>query len=396
MKLSTLAQLKKVAGKRVLLRVDFNVPLGPTGKIAEDADSRIRASIPTIQKLRTAGARVIIVSHLGRPKRHDPTLTLAPVAKRLAHLLCERVSFIAETIDEHSVDVKIAAMKDGDVTLLENLRYYKGEDDNGFFFSRRLAALADVFVNDAFAVAHREAASTVGVTKLLPSYAGLLFAKEVSALTKVDGHPKRPYVVMMGGAKIESKLPTLKRMLLQADVVLVGGGLANSFFRAQGLATGKSHVDAEEVRLAKALWRRHKDRIKLPVDVLVTTVVSEISEPRYALPDDVKKNEYIVDLGAETVREWAKVIRKAKTLVWNGPLGLYEIKKFSHGTMSLGRLVAARSSGKAYGVVGGGETVQALERTGLSEYVDHVSTGGGAMLDFLAGKTLPGVKALMK
>jgi len=396
MKLSTLAELKKVAGKRVLVRVDFNVPLDARGRIAGDADSRIRAAIPTIQKLRTGGAKVILASHLGRPKRRDPALSLMPVARRLAELLGEKVSFVSLPIDDHAVDKKIAAMKDGDVTLLENLRFYKGEDDNGTFFARRLASLADAYVDDAFAVAHRETASNVGIAKLLPSYAGLLFAREVAALAKVDGSPKRPYVVMMGGAKIESKLPTLKRLLTMADTVLVGGGLANSFFRAAGHSTGLSHVDAEEVRLAKVLWRRYQDRIRLPVDVLVSTKVSESSEPRYALPSDVKKNEHIVDVGAATVREWAKVIRKAKTLVWNGPLGLYEIKKFSHGTMSLGRLVASRSSGKAFGVVGGGETVQALERTGLAEYVDHVSTGGGAMLDFLAGKTLPGVNALMK
>jgi len=396
MKLFTLRDLKKLAGKRVLVRTDLNVPIGPKGKIAADADMRIRSVVPTIERLRVAGAKVIVISHLGRPHRRDAALSLAPVAKRLATIMGEKVTFIADPIDSHLVDRKLSTMKDGDVTLLENIRFYKGEEDNGVFLSRRLASFADVFVNDAFATAHRTAASTVGVTKFLPSYAGLLFEKEVVALSKVDGKPKRPYVVMMGGAKISSKLPTLKHLLTLADTVLVGGGIANAFIRARGLSTGLSQVPTEEVRLAKALLRRYEDSIVLPTDLLVSPSLDDRSHPRYAAIADVRRDEYVVDVGADTVREWAQIIRKAKTIVWNGPLGLYEIPKFAHGTMSLGRLVAARSTGTAFGVVGGGETVQALERTGMAEHVDHVSTGGGAMLEFLAGKTLPAVKALAK
>lgn len=397
MKLVTLSQFKKPKGKRVLVRVDFNIPLGPKGEIGEEEDARIRASLPTIVKLRKAKAKVILVSHLGRPEGREAKYSLAPVAAHLAKLLGGPVGFIGDNLeDDHLVDRKIAAMKDGDVTILENIRFYKGEDSNSSFLARRLASFADAFVDDAFAVAHREAASNVGVTKYLPSYAGLLLETEVKHLSKLLGKPKRPFVVLMGGAKISSKLPTLKKLLSVADTVLVGGGMANNFFRAKGLSMGKSLVAPDDVKLAKGLLAKHSKKLHLPKDLLCTTRLDDKAEPRYCRPEDIAKDEHVVDLGAETIREWAAIIKTAKTIVWNGPVGLFEVKKFSHGSVSLGRVVAARSTGKAFGVVGGGETVQCLARTGMAEYVDHVSTGGGAMLEFLAGKTLPAIKPLMK
>ncbi len=397
MKLVTLSQFKKPKGKRVLVRVDFNIPLGPKGEIGPEEDARIRASLPTIQKLRKAGARVILVSHLGRPDGREAKYSLAPVATHLSALLGTEVGFIGDNLeDDQLVERRIKAMSDGDVTILENIRFYKGEDSNSAFLARRLASFADAFVDDAFAVAHREAASNVGVTKYLPSYAGLLLETEVKHLSKLLGKPKRPFVVLMGGAKISSKLPTLKKLLSVADTVLVGGGMANNFFRAKGLGMGKSLVSSDDVKMAKGLLSKNGKKLVLPKDLLCSTRLDDKAEPRYCRPEEIGKDEHAVDLGAETIREWAGIIKKAKTIVWNGPVGLFEVKKFSHGSVSLGRVVAARSTGKAFGVVGGGETVQCLLRTGMAEYVDHVSTGGGAMLEFLAGKTLPAIKPLMK
>ncbi len=397
MKLATLANLKSVKGKRVLLRVDFNIPYGPNGSIGAEEDGRIRASLPTILKLKKGGAKIILVSHLGRPEGREKRYSLAPIALHLSRLLGKNIEFIKDNLeDDHGVEKKIGAMKNGDVVLLENIRFYKGEDSNSPFLARRLASFADIFVDDAFAVAHREAASNVGVTKFLPSYAGLLLEKEVRQLGRLLEKPKKPFVVLMGGAKISSKLPTLKKLLAVADCVMVGGGMANNFFVAQGLQMGKSLVSPDDIKTAKLLYAKNKKKILLPVDVLAAKRLDEKAEARYCKPSELTKDEHVVDLGAETVRAWSLVIKKAKTIVWNGPVGLFEVKKFSHGSVSLGRLIAARATGKAFGVVGGGETVQCLMQTGMAEHVDHVSTGGGAMLEFLAGKPLPAIKPLMK
>jgi len=397
MPLATLAQLGKVKGKRVLVRVDFNVPLGKHGEIDGDGDSRIRASLPTIQHLSKLGAKVIIVTHLGRPEGRDKKLSLAPVAERLANLMGAEVRLISANVeDEALMERHLGLMDDGDVTMLENIRYYKGEDANSVFLARRLASLADVFVNDAFAVAHREAASTVGVAGLLPSYAGFLMAREVESLSRLLQRPRRPFVVVMGGAKINSKLPTLQHLLSLADKVLIGGGMANNFFAAMGFGTGTSLVSPDDVQLAKDVLAANRQRIMLPTDVLVAERSDEQAHPRYRRPDEIGPRECVVDIGAETIREWAGVLKEASTIIWNGPLGLFEVPKFSHGSVMIGRVIAGRSSGKAFGVVGGGETVQALLRTGMDAFVDHVSTGGGAMLEFLSGKKLPGIAPLMR
>lgn len=396
MPLRTLASLKNLKGKRVLLRVDFNVPVGKGGEISHDADLRLRASLPTVERLAAHGAKVIIVSHLGRPNGWEKKCSLAPVAAHFAKLLGHRILFVGDSLVDAPDKVvgKLETLEPHDVAMLENVRFYPGEEKNDPALVRALASLADVYVNDAFAASHRAHASTAGVARRLPAYAGHLMEAEVKNLSRLLKRPARPFVVMMGGAKISTKLPTLKRLLVSADRVLIGGGLANNFFVAQGLEVGKSLVDPGEVKLAKELLKNRK--ISLPTDVLVATSTRETARARYCRPDEVGKGEVIVDLGPETAREWVGLIRKARTIVWNGPLGLFEVRKFSHGTVALARVVAARSRGRAFGVIGGGETVQAAERTGMTGYIDHVSTGGGAMLEFLAGKTLPGVKPLVR
>lgn len=395
MKLNTITKLKKLEGQRILLRVDFNIPISPSGRIGTGADGRLKAALPTIEHLQAAGAKVIAVSHLGRPKRRSPKDSLKPVIRHLGRLLGQKVHFIdVDLTKEGLVEQQLAKVGNGQLAVLENIRFYPQESKNDVKFAKRLAGLADLYVNDAFGTCHRAHASTAGVTKYLPSYAGFLVENEVKHLSRLIEKPKKPFVVLMGGAKISSKLPTLKNMLKVADTVMLGGGMANAFFKAQGCNIGKSKVAPEDVRFAKQHLKDKK--LLVPTDVLCASSLTDKAKVRYVQDSDCRNNDYLVDAGPETIRTYAERIKKAKTLIWNGPVGVFEVKKFSHGTMALGRLVAARSKGKAYGVVGGGETVMALERTGMAEWVDHVSTGGGAMLEFLSGKPLPGIKPLLK
>lgn len=396
MKIRSLNKMKNWCGKRVLLRVDFNIPVGKDGAIGPQEDLRIRAALPTIIKLVDDGAKVIIVSHLGRPVRREKKFSLAPVAAHLAGLLKQDVLFVADDLVKQSeaVAVRLAGLPFGGIAVLENIRFYPEEEKNDLKFAKRLAGLADAYVNDAFGTAHRAHASTAGVTRYLPSYAGLLMEAELANLGRLLEKPKHPFVVVMGGAKISSKLPTLKKMLAIADTVLLGGGMANNFFKAAKLEVGKSLYDKQEVKLAAALARNKK--IVLPSDVLVATGLTPKAKVRYCRADQVKPNEFIVDLGPESMRSWTKLIKGARTIVWNGPLGLFENPRFAHGSIALGRVIAARAKGPAFGVIGGGETIQCAERTGMIEWIDHVSTGGGAMLEFLSGKVLPGVKPLLE
>jgi phosphoglycerate kinase len=395
MKLNSISKLKKLEGKRVLLRVDFNIPISKSGRVGSGADGRLKAAMPTIEHLQKAGAKVIAVSHLGRPKRRNPQDSLKPVVRHLGRLLGQKVHFIdANLTKEGDAEKQLARVGNGQLAVLENIRFYPGEEKNDPKLAKRLASLADIYVSDAFGTCHRAHASTVGVTNHLPSYAGFLVENEVKNLSRLLEKPKKPFVVLMGGAKISSKLPTLKNLLKIADTVMLGGGMANAFFKARGCNIGKSKVAPEDIKFAKQHLKDKK--LMVPTDVLCASSLTEKAQVRYARDSECGKNDYLVDAGPETVRAYAEKIKKAKTLIWNGPVGIFEIKKFSHGTMSLGRLVAARSKGKAFGAVGGGETVMALERTGMAEWVDHVSTGGGAMLEFLSGKVLPGIKPLIK
>jgi phosphoglycerate kinase len=396
MKIRTLNKVRNWCGKRVLLRVDFNIPVGKNGAIGPQEDLRIRAALPTIVKLVDAGAQVIIVSHLGRPEKREAKFSLAPIAAHLTGLLKQDVLFIADDVLKKpaAVAAHLADLPAGGIAVLENIRFYSGEEKNDPKLARSLAALADVYVNDAFGTAHRAHASTAGVTRHLPSYAGLLMEAELANLSRLLEKPKRPFVVVLGGAKISTKLPTIKKLLTVADTVLLGGGLANNFFKAAKLEVGKSLVDPKEVKLAAALAKNKK--IVLPSDVLAATSLTAKAKARYCRADAVRPGEYIVDVGPETMRSWTKLIKGARTIVWNGPLGLFENPRFAHGSIILGRVVAARAKGAAFGIIGGGETIQCAERTGMIEFIDHVSTGGGAMLEFLSGKPLPGVKPLLE
>lgn len=388
----TITSLGPAKGARALVRADFNVPM-KGGRIRKDGDTRIREALPTIRHLRKLGMKVVLLAHLGRPKGRDGSLSLKPVAARLGALLRTKVTFVPHAIDDgDKVESAIARAKSG-VVLLENIRFYPGEEKNDRFFSRRLASLGDIFVNDAFGVAHRAHASNVGITQHLPSYAGSLVEHEMLNLDRLLHRPKRPYVVLLGGAKLSGKLPTLTRLLKTADSVLVGGGMANAFIRAKGHSIGRSFVAPEDLRKARALVKNRK--IVIPVDVVVTDRLDAKGYAKVVRIDGVRSDEYVVDIGPETIRKFSGRIKEARTIAWNGPVGLYEIDKFSHGSVILARVVASRSSGSAFGVVGGGDTIPCLERTGMADYVDHISTGGGAMLDLLAGKTLPGIEPLI-
>ena len=395
MRLRTLSHLRNLKGKRVLVRVDFNVRVSARGDIGKDDDDRIRASIPTVKHLSDRGAKVILVSHLGRPKARERSLSLLPAARLLEEQIRRPVRFITESLDDGDrVDRRLAAMQNGDIAMLENIRFYKGEEKNSVFLARRLASFADLYVDDAFSVAHRAHASNVGITALLPSYAGECMRREVTQLSKVLEHPKHPFVVLIGGVKIETKLPLIERLLPLADAVLIGGGMANNFFKAKGLRIGASIYSRGDVKLAKALKGNRK--IILPTDVLVVKKITPDAPLRIATPETIRPGEQIVDIGPETMRTFAAKVKTAQMIVWNGPMGIHEIPRFAHGSLILARVVAARSTGKAFGVVGGGDTLPVLAKTGMGEFVDHVSTGGGAMLDFLGGKTLPGVEPLIE
>jgi len=398
MKLRSISSVKNLKGLRVLVRADFNVPLAQ-GQPGEGEDWRLMKTLPTIELLVKRGARVVLASHLGRPKKKAASFKLDPVARRLSKLLGRKVAKLPDCVGPKVVKA-VAKTKNGDVVLLENLRFHAGEEKNDAKFAKRLAEPADIYVNDAFAACHRKAASLVAVTKHLPSYAGLLLQAEVGALERLLEKPARPYIVVMGGAKVSTKLGVIERLLGIADLVLVGGALANPFFKILGYGIGSSLTSKEDEGAARKLLKsEHIRKLWLPADMVVGNPKRPSARAEHVLRTIVPSGicsgkDAILDVGPRTVSAWSSFLRSAQTIVWNGPLGLFEVPKFSHGTLSLGRLIAARSKGKAFGVVGGGESVAALARTGLMDCVDHVSTGGGAMLEFLEGRKLPGLEAL--
>jgi len=398
MKLKTLKEIKNLKGKKVLLRVDFNVPLKKVGgKIIVADDTRIVAAVPTINYLLAAGAKVILISHLGDPGgKTKADLSLKPIGAALTKIL--RMQGVAPTdwVGKKALE-KIEAMANGELILLENLRFHPGEEKNDPKFAEGLASLADIYVNDAFATAHRAHASTAGVTKFLPSYAGFLMEKEINVLGGLLLNPKKPFIAMIGGAKISTKIGVIANLLKKVGQLLLGGALVNNFFKAAGYGIGSSVFEVRELKTAKKLLANKK--IVLPVDFVVGDFKGKkawvIKVP--AKKAELCKKPYaMLDVGPETIRKYAQIIRKAQTIVWNGPMGYFEIPKYSHGSTALGQLVAARSKGKVFGVVGGGETIAAIEKTGMAGYIDHISTGGGAMLEFLEGKVLPGIKPLIK
>lgn len=390
MKINSLKKLKVLSGKTVFLRVDFNVPL-KDGKIREDY--RIKAGLETIEFLLAQGARLVIASHLGEPKKYEAASSLKPVAARLQSLLKRPVKFMGETVGP-KVAAAAKELKKGEMIMLENLRFNEGEYKNEAKFAASLAALADIYVNDAFAVCHRDQASVSAIKKYLPSYAGLLLEKELTALNKIL-KPKKPLVVIMGGAKIGTKAPLISKLYPAASHILIGGALANNFFKFQGLETGQSLVDSDSEQYIKKFFKGKKlmPKIILPSDLVVKT---RTGQAKVVASSEVKASDMILDIGPATINDFAAYIKTAGTLAWNGPLGKFEEASFKHGTLAIAMLFAARSSGLAYGVVGGGETVEALNLAKVSEYIDWVSTAGGAMLVYLGGGKLPGLKKIVQ
>jgi len=387
MKLSSIEKLKSLKNKKVLVRVDFNVPM-EDGKVKDDY--RIKAALPTINYLLGAGAKVILMAHLGDPKsKIVPELSLKPVAKRLSQILKKPVNFVTETVG-YKADEAVAKMVSGDIVFLENLRFNDGELKDDLKFAKRLAGLADIYVNEAFSVCHRKQASISAIKKVIPTYYGLQLVSEVKNLDKIL-KPKKPLIVIMGGAKISTKAPIISRMYEIADKVLLGGGLANNFFKHLGLELGKSLVDSDSEIYVKKFFKNQKmaSKIILPIDVVVC---GKNKRPKIKSLDEVNKGDAIFDIGPETIKIFSDYIKTAQTIVWNGPLGKFEEASYKHGTLAIATAVAARSTGKAYGLVGGGETVEALKQTKMEEYVDFVSTAGGAMLAYLGGDKMPGLK----
>ncbi|HEU5142659.1 MAG TPA: phosphoglycerate kinase [Solirubrobacterales bacterium] len=381
-----------VAGKRVLVRVDFNVPL-EDGGVGDD--TRIRAALPTIELLRERGAALVLVSHLGRPKgKVVPELSLRPVAERLGELLGAEVR-LAPAVRGDEVEAAAAGLNGGDVLLLENVRFEPGETENDPELAATLAGLADLYVNDAFGAAHRAHASTEGVAHRLPGYAGLLLEREVSELTRVVESPQRPLVVVLGGAKVSDKVGVIDRFLEVADRILIGGAMCFSFFRAQGIATGDSLVEEEGVKLAEEALRQAETsecELVLPVDLTLGKEFDAATERRESDGVEVPDGWMGLDVGPRTAAAYAEALAGAGTVLWNGPMGAFELEPFAAGTRKVAEAVAAAPGTT---VVGGGDSVAALHEFGLAERVDWVSTGGGASLELLEGKKLPGVEALL-
>ena len=374
-----------------LVRVDFNVPLASGGEVADDA--RIRAALPTIEALRRRGARLVLCSHLGRPHGRDPETSLAPVTRRLGELLGARVHQAPEVVGPE-VRRGVARLDPGEAVVLENLRWEPGETSNDPQLARELADLADVYVNDAFGAAHRAHASTAGVAELLPSAAGLLLEREVTTLSGLVGAPARPLVVVLGGAKVTDKIVLIERFLERADAILIGGAMAFAFFRAQGLETGNSLVEEEGVELARQALgyaERAPGRLVLPVDIVAAERFSAEAEPRPLEGVEVPRGWMGLDVGPRTVAAFARELEGAATVFWNGPMGAFELPPFAAGTRAVAEAVAAVPGTT---VVGGGDSAAAFAAFGLSDRVSHVSTGGGAALELLEGKPLPGVEAL--
>ncbi len=391
MKLRSLKTAKNLKNAYVLLRTDFNVPI-ENGKVLEDY--RIARSIPTIKYLQSKGARVIILSHLGRPNGYNPELSLESVGRRLGRLLGETINFVPAT-EWYESEPILPQLEPGSVTLLDNVRFIKGEEKDEGSARRFFKQWGKIFVLDGFGVSHRDSATVSGLARELPSYAGILLEEEVETLSQVMGKPKRPLVVVLGGAKLETKLPVVKKLLPIADKILLGGGIVNTYLYARGFKVGNSLVDKE--LKAEALEHLWAERIILPIDVVVGKKNGRRARVEQIVKLNIKdKEEGIYDIGPGTISLYADYLKKANTIIWNGAVGYFECKPYQHGTYAMARAIAARSKGKAFGVVGGGETLEVVRALHLDEHIDLISTGGGAMLEFLSGKELPGLKFLKK
>jgi phosphoglycerate kinase len=381
-----------LAGKRVFLRVDFNVPLDG-GRVVDD--TRIRAAMPTIEHCLTAGASVILASHLGRPKGTvDPRYSLAPVAARLGELLGRPVPLLPDCVGPE-VETAARALKPGDCVLLENLRFHPGEEANDPEFARRLAALADVYADDAFAAAHRAHASTEGITRFLqPAAAGLLMAHELEVLGRIFENPKRPVAAVLGGAKVSDKLALVEHLLTRVDTLLIGGGMAFTFLAALGYGVGRSLLEPERLDAARGVLGRARSLgvpVRLPVDLVVATGPDSADGVRTVGVREIPDGLMGLDIGPLTVAQFGAALQGAKTVVWNGPLGVFEKPAFAEGTLGMARAVAGCG---AFSVIGGGDTIAAVRQAGVADRIGYISTAGGAFLEFLEGRELPGVTAL--
>lgn len=377
-----------VKGKKVLVRVDFNVPI-KDGVVGDD--TRIRAALPTIKYLTGQGAGVILMSHLGRPKGQvDPKYSLAPVAIYLGELLGKFVVFADDCIGQSAANAA-AALKPGDVLLLENTRFYSGDEKNDPEMAKKLASLADIFVNDAFGSAHRAHASTEGVAKFLPAVAGFLMEKEIQYLGEAIRAPEKPFVAILGGAKISDKIGVIRNLLSKADTILIGGAMANTFFKAKDYDVADSLSEADALETAKELIAQGGAKIVLPVDVVIADAFDAGANAKELAVGDIPAGWRILDIGPKTVAAYGELIKNARTVVWNGPMGVFEFEKFAQGTYGIAKAVAAS---QAISIIGGGESVAAIQQSGLADKITHISTGGGASLEMLEGIELPGLAAL--
>ncbi len=393
----TLANLSSsdLSGKRALVRVDFNVPLDDQGNITDD--TRIRAALPTIQDLTQKGAKVILASHFGRPKGVDDKLRLTPVAKRLSELLGQEVVKCDDCIGEE-VTSKVAAMQNGQVLLLENVRFHKEEEKNDPEFAKQLASNADVYVNDAFGTAHRAHASTEGVTHYLsPSVAGYLIEKELQYLQSAIENPRRPLAAIIGGSKVSSKIGVIETLLDKCDKLLLGGGMIFTFYKARGLNVGKSLVEDDKLELAKSLEAKAKERgvaLLLPTDVVVADKFAADANAQTVSVENIPSDGMGLDIGPDSVKMFQEALADCKSVIWNGPMGVFEFEKFAAGTEAIARTLADLTKQGTTTIIGGGDSVAAVEKVGVAEQMSHISTGGGASLELLEGKELPGIAAL--
>ena len=384
----------ELKGKRVLIRCDFNVPLDSNQNITDD--TRIRAALPTLEYMVTQGAKVVVMSHLGRPKgKAAAEFSLAPVAVRLAELLGKQVEFAdSDVVVDDSVKEKVAALKDGDVLLLQNVRFRKEETDNEPGFAKELASLGDVFVQEAFGTAHRAHASTAGVADYLPCVSGFLIEKEVKFLGSALQNPQRPFVAIMGGAKVGDKIKVIENLLTKVDTLIIGGGMSYTFYKAMGLEIGTSILDADNIDLAKMLLEKATSlnvKLLLPVDIVCADEFSNDAKYKTYSRDQIPSDMMGLDIGEETIKLYSEEIAKAKTVVWNGPMGVFEMENFAKGTKAIAEALATSD---ATTIIGGGDSAAAVEQFGLADKMSHISTGGGASLEFLEGKILPGISII--